>query len=89
MFLAQENTRFGGLYKKNLNNFDINLVPRKLSIKDYKKKGCKRGYYLPLCYFKNLHKTNPINVEQNIDVSFVGTPYNDRAEIIEKLYRKS
>lgn len=74
------------LYKKNLNHFNINLVPRKISIKDYKERRCNKVDYFPLCYFKNLHKTNPIYVKQNIDVSFVGTPYNDRADIIENLY---
>lgn len=74
------------LYKKNLNFFNINLVPRKISTSDYKKRKCKKVDYFPLCYFKNLHKIGTSKVNQNIDVSFVGTPYNDRAEVIEQLY---
>lgn len=74
------------LYKKNLNLFDINLVPRKKSILDYKKRLCKKVDYFPLCYFKNLHKSNSNYYKKKIDVSFVGTPYNDRSQVVEDLY---
>ena len=74
------------LYKKNISLFDVNLVPRKKSIKDYKKRYCKRIDYFPLCYYKNLHKSKSNNFKKNVDVSFVGTPYNDRAKVIEDLY---
>lgn len=74
------------LYKKNLNLFDVNLVPRKKSILDYKKKFCKKVDYFPLCYFKDLHKTKTNSYEKKIKLSFVGTPYNDRGKVIEDLF---
>ena len=74
------------LYKKNLNLFDINLVPRKKNIIDYKKKFCKKVDYLPLCYFKKLHNLKTNSNKKKIDLSFVGTPYNDRGQVIEDLY---
>ena len=76
------------IYKKNINLFDINLVPRKKSVNDYKKNLCKVVDYFPLCYFKNLHKAYKKNTNKIIDVSFVGTPYNDRGKVIEELYVK-
>jgi hypothetical protein len=38
--------------------------------------------------FLALHKSKSNNFKKNVDVSFVGTPYNDRAKVIEDLYLK-
>ncbi len=76
------------LYKKIINKFDINLVPRKSSIIDYRKKKCKNIYYYPLAYSKSLHFQPNKYIKKSIDISFVGSPYTNRAAVIEELFLK-
>jgi spore maturation protein CgeB len=76
------------LYKKILNIFDINLVPRRSSVLDYKKKGSKNVFYYPLSYSELIHFAPVKQIKKKYDISFVGTPYTNRAEIIENLYKR-
>ena len=76
------------LYKKIINKFHINLVPRKSSVIDYRNQKCKNVLYYPLAYSRLIHFSPKRKIKQNIDISFTGSPYTNRASVIEELFLK-
>ena len=75
-----------GLYLKNIKHFTHHIISRRTNYKDLKNKDAKDVIYIPLCSEKRLHfKEEDINKE--LDITFIGTPYDNRLEFIDQLSR--
>lgn len=75
------------LFNKILDLFDCHFVPRKKSIEDFINKGAKKVLFLPLAYEPTIHyfDDKKFNKKKSINVSFIGSPYDNRAEILKQL----
>jgi len=79
-----------GLYLENIHLYSHHIVMRRSNYKDLKKIGIKKVHFIPLCYEKNLHfKEKNFNEDQKeLDVTFIGTPYDNRINFIGLLSKK-
>jgi hypothetical protein len=68
--------------------YDLHFVPRAINIADYKAAGARRVIRVPLAYEPTVHFPPPPDWGEDrrvIDVSFTGSPYDDRAEFLTRL----
>jgi spore maturation protein CgeB len=67
--------------------YDLHFVPRAINIEDYRRAGAKAVIRVPLAYEPTVHFPPPDWGEDRrmIDVSFTGSPYDDRAEFLTRL----
>jgi hypothetical protein len=64
------------------------VVPRELTRVDYIERGARRVVTVPFAYEPSLHfppQTLGLRPPKTLDVSFIGSPYDDRAKWITKL----
>jgi hypothetical protein len=76
------------LYKKDIPFFDLHVTQRDVSIPDYTSRGAKHVMKVQTAYEQSVHFASPevvTDAERNREVSFIGTPYDDRAETLTKL----
>jgi spore maturation protein CgeB len=76
------------LYRKTQPWFDLHAVPRTSSIADYKKRGAQNVMPIRFTYEPTVHFLPPENwsdAERTRQVSFIGTPYDDRADFLSAL----
>jgi spore maturation protein CgeB len=86
---------FGGMGEPGWRNliaaiplYDLHFVPREINIADYKAAGARRVIRLPLAYEPTVHFPPPPDWGEDrrtIDVSFTGSPYEDRADFLTRL----
>lgn len=78
------------LYMKDIPFYDLHVVQREKNIADYKARGARDVIKIQTAYEPTLNFPPPegwSDKDCNREVSFIGTPYDDRAETLERLWR--
>jgi spore maturation protein CgeB len=76
------------LYMKGIPNYDLHVVQRDKNIADYKRHGARDVIKIQTAYEPTIHFPPPgewSDKDRDREVSFVGTPYDDRADILTRL----
>ena len=76
------------LYKQDIPFFDLHVTQRDVSIPDYTSRGAENVMKVQTAYEQTIHFPPPTpmpDAERNREVSFIGTPYDDRADTLAKL----
>jgi spore maturation protein CgeB len=76
------------LYMKDIPHYDLHVVQRDKNILDYKARGARDVIKIQTAYESTLHFAPPAgwsDTDRNRGVSFIGTPYDDRAQILHRL----
>lgn len=79
------------LYVKNIQHYDLNVVPREKSIADYVARGCRNVIKIQFAYEPTIHYPPPAgwsDTDRDRAVSFIGTPYDNRAEFLTRLWKE-
>ncbi len=78
------------LYMKDIPHYDLHVVQRDKNILDYRQRGARDVIKIQTAYEPTLQYPPPedwSDANRNREVSFVGTPYDNRAETLDKLSR--
>lgn len=76
------------LYMKGIPHYDLHVVQRDKNIEDYKARGARDVIKIQTAYEPTIHFPPPpgwSDKDRNRDVSFIGTPYDDRAATLTRL----
>jgi spore maturation protein CgeB len=76
------------LYMKDIPHYDLHVVQRDRNIADYRSHGARDVIKIQTAYEPTIHYPPApgwSDKDRNREVSFVGTPYDDRAETLNKL----
>ncbi|MEO6817826.1 MAG: glycosyltransferase family 1 protein, partial [Edaphobacter sp.] len=76
------------LYMKDIPHYDLHVVQRDKNILDYRQRGARDVIKVQTAYEPTLQFPPPetwSDANRNREVSFVGTPYDNRAETLDKL----
>ena len=76
------------LFLAAIPDYDIHFVPRESSIADFKRAGARHVFRMPLTFDPAVHFPPPTDwgeSDRMIDVSFTGTPYDDRGGFLTAL----
>jgi len=75
------------LYMKGIPYYDLHVVQRDKNIADYLGRGARDVIKIQTAYEPTIHFPPPAgwsDVNRDRDVSFVGTPYDDRADVLTR-----
>jgi spore maturation protein CgeB len=78
------------LYMKDIPYYDLHVVQRDANIADYKARGARDVIKIQTAYEPTIHFPPPAgwsDANRDRSVSFIGTPYDDRAEFLTRLWR--
>ena len=78
------------LYRKDIPIYDLHVVQRQKNIADYKNAGARDVLKIQTAYEPTLNFPAPVgwsDADCTRDVSFIGTPYDDRAGTLQRLWR--
>ena len=76
------------LYMKDIPFYDLHVVQRDQNILDYRQRGARDVIKIQTAYEPSIHYPPPpewSDADRNRDVSFIGTPYDDRAATLTRL----
>ena len=76
------------LYMKGIPHYDLHVVQRDKNILDYRSRGARDVIKIQTAYEPSVHFSPPphwSDSNRDRDVSFIGTPYDDRAEMLTRL----
>ncbi len=76
------------LYRKCIPNYDLHVVQREKNIADYRAHGARAVIKIQTAYEPTLHYPAPAgwsDANRDRDVSFIGTPYDNRAQVLTEL----
>jgi len=79
------------LYMKDIPFYDLHVVQRDKNIADYKERGARDVIKIQTAYEPTLNFPPPAgwsDKDCDREVSFIGTPYDDRAETLTRLWRE-
>ena len=79
------------LYMKDIPYYDLHVVQRDANIADYKARGARDVIKIQTAYEPTIHFPPPEgwgDPDRDREVSFIGTPYDDRAEFLTRLWRE-
>ena len=79
------------LYVKDIPHFDLHVTQREVSLADYEARGARAVMKVQTAYEPTMHYPPPAgwgDKDRDREVSFVGTPYGDRAGVLERLGRE-
>src|SRR5271170_505519 len=79
------------LYMKNIPQYDLHVVQRDKNVLDYTSRGARDVIKIQTAYEPTLHYAPPegwSDADRDRDVSFIGTPYDDRAQTLTRLWRE-
>ena len=79
------------LYLKDIPHFDLHVVQRDSNIADYKARGARDVIKVQTAYEPTVHFPPPAgwgDAQRDRGVSFIGTAYDDRAEVLTRLWRE-
>jgi spore maturation protein CgeB len=79
------------LYMKDIPGFDLHVVQRDSNVADYKARGARNVIKIQTAYEPTIHFPPPAgwsDEQRGRGVSFIGTPYDDRAEFLTRLWRE-
>jgi hypothetical protein len=78
------------LYMKDIPHYDLHVVQRDANIADYKARGARDVIKIQTAYEPTIHFPPPAgwsDANRDREVSFIGTPYDDRAQFLTRLWR--
>jgi spore maturation protein CgeB len=78
------------LYMKTIPHYDLHVVQRDKNILDYSSRGARDVIKIQTAYEPTLHFPPPqgwSDADRDREVSFIGTPYDDRAKTLTRLWR--
>ncbi|MDQ2833511.1 MAG: glycosyltransferase [Acidobacteriota bacterium] len=78
------------VYMKTIPHYDLHVVQRDKNILDYTSRGARDVIKIQTAYEPTLHYPPPAtwsDADRDRDVSFIGTPYDDRADTLSRLWR--
>lgn len=76
------------LYRKDIPHYDLHVVQRDKNIQDYRSRGARDVIKIQTAYEPTIHYPPPAGWSdpgRDRDVSFIGTPYDDRAQTLTRL----
>ena len=76
------------LYMKDIPFFDLHVVQRDRNLADYKTRGARNVVKIQTAYEPTVHfapSESWSDHQRDREVSFIGTPYDDRAEFLKRL----
>jgi spore maturation protein CgeB len=76
------------LFLAAIPDYDVHFVPRESSIADFQKAGARHVFRMPLSFDPAIHYPPPPDWgegDRTIDVSFTGTPYDNRGAFLTAL----
>ena len=79
------------LYMQNIPHYDLHVVQRDKNIADYTSRGARDVIKIQTAYEPTLHFPPPAgwsDADRDREVSFIGTPYDDRAQTLGRLWRE-
>ena len=79
------------LYMKDIPHYDLHIVQRDRNIIDYRERGARDVIKIQTAYEPTLQYPPPSgwsDRDRDRNVSFIGTPYDDRAETLTRLSRE-
>ncbi len=79
------------LYMKDIPHYDLHVVQRDKNILDYREHGARDVIKIQTAYEPTLHFPPPAgwsDKDRDRGVSFIGTPYDDRAEFLKRLWKE-
>jgi spore maturation protein CgeB len=78
------------LYMKGIQYYDLHVVQRDANIADYKSRGARDVLKIQTAYEPTIHFPPPLtwsDADRDREVSFIGTPYDNRGEFLTSLWR--
>ena len=79
------------LYVRTIPEYDLHVQQRDVSIAAYKQRGARRMVKVQTAFEPSVHFPPPAgwsDRDRTREVSFIGTPYDDRASFLTELWRK-
>ena len=79
------------LYMKDIQHYDLHVVQRDANIADYKSRGARDVIKIQTAYEPTIHFPPPAgwsDANRDREVSFIGTPYDNRAEFLTRLWKE-
>ena len=79
------------LYMKSIPHYDLHVVQRDKNIADYRQQGARDVIKIQTAYEPTIHFPAPegwSDVNRDRDVSFIGTPYDQRAQFLIRLWKE-
>ena len=79
------------LYMKDIPHYDLHVVQRDANIVDYLARGARGVIKIQTAYEPTLHFPAPAgwsDADRDREVSFIGTPYDRRGEILTRLWKE-
>jgi len=79
------------VYMKDIPHYDLHVVQRDKNILDYKSRGARDVIKIQTAYEPTLQFPPPdgwSDADRNREVSFIGTPYDDRAQTLTRLWQE-
>lgn len=76
------------LYHRTIPLYDLHVTQRSVNIPQYQERGAKNVIKIQTAYEPSIHFPAPTPItdaQRSRQVSFIGTPYDDRAQVLEKL----
>ena len=76
------------MYVRDIPYFDLHVTQREVSLGDYLERGAPHVMKVQTAYEPTVHFPPPVPVadqERVRDVSFIGSPYDDRAEVLARV----
>jgi spore maturation protein CgeB len=79
------------LYMKDIPYYDLHVVQRDVNLADYKARGARDAIKIQTAYEPTIHFPPPpgwSDAERDRGVSFIGTPYDQRAVFLTRLWKE-
>ncbi len=80
------------LYRKCVPFYDLHITQRDVSVRDYQARGARDVLKIQTAFEPTLHFAPPpgwSDRERDREVSFIGTPYDDRAAFLTRLWKEA
>jgi hypothetical protein len=80
-----------GLYVRMISQYDIHVQQRDVSVQAYLQRGARRVAKVQTAFEPSVHFPPPAgwtDTDRTREISFIGTPYDDRAQFLTDLMRK-
>ncbi len=79
------------LYMRDIPHYDLHVVQRDKNILDYRQRGARDVIKIQTAYEPTIHFPPPAiwsDANRDRGVSFIGTPYDQRAEFLKRLWKE-
>ncbi|MEO6801681.1 MAG: glycosyltransferase [Granulicella sp.] len=79
------------LYMKDIPHYDLHVTQRDVSVREYERRGARDVMKIQTAYEPTIHFPPPAgwsDQDRDRGVSFIGTPYDRRAEFLTRLWKE-